>query len=278
MSVGKADSLAESAFQTARREAFEEIGLPLSDAKLPAPFKIEHLCQLPANLARTELGVRPCVAFLSTEPCASDPARPTPSTEETLIPRLDAKEVEAVFTAPFHNFLRAADEISASASPEAGAEAAGFPAEWYRGTWTNWHESRWRMHNFYVPIAGRTVRRPEQRPPQSTSTSASSAQFDAAAATTSTVRSSLLPYRDHTLASEEDPLAGKSRLRVFGMTARILVDAARIAYGEEPEFEHNAHFGDEDMIARLLRMGRLGAVRKEGDEVTKEDLMAAAKI
>jgi hypothetical protein len=27
------------------------------------------------------------------------------------------------------------------------------------------------------------------------------------------------------------------RYKVWGMTARILVDAARLAYGEEPEFE-----------------------------------------
>jgi hypothetical protein len=49
-----------------------------------------------------------------------------------------------------------------------------------------------------------------------------------------------------------------TRYRVFGMTARILVDAARIAYSTEPEFEYNRHSGDEELIARLRRRGRLG--------------------
>lgn len=46
--------------------------------------------------------------------------------------------------------------------------------------------------------------------------------------------------------------------RIFGMTARIIVDAARVAYAQEPEFEHNSHFGDEEMIAKLRQLGRLG--------------------
>lgn len=65
--------------------------------------------------------------------------------------------------------------------------------------------------------------------------------------------------------------------RVFGMTARIIVDAARVAYGEEPEFEHNSHFGDEAMIAKLRRIGRLRAERKASDGLTRAT-MAKAKL
>ncbi|KAF2099584.1 hypothetical protein NA57DRAFT_37535 [Rhizodiscina lignyota] len=267
---GKADSLSETAFQTARREAYEEIGLPLEDSKMPPPFRVEHLCQLPMNLARTELGVRPTVAFISSTNSTQSGSTGTtetngraPSVEEALIPRLDAKEVAAVFSAPFHNFLRATDEkrghihTTASASPPdgAGVEAAGFPSGWYKGTWTDWHESRWRMHNFYVPVAGQTVTRP---PPEQ--------------------MVSPLPYRDRSPSTGDDPLAGLSRFRVFGMTARIMVDAARVAYGEDPEFEHNSHFGDEEMIERLMRMGRLGPIRRRSDEITKEDMVAASKL
>ena len=63
--------------------------------------------------------------------------------------------------------------------------------------------------------------------------------------------------------------------RVFGMTARILVDAARVAYGEEPQFEHNSHFGDEEMIGRLLKIGRLSEERRKGEVLTKEVLREA---
>jgi hypothetical protein len=229
---------------------------------------IEELCQMPCNLARTELGVRPCIAFISPNPAYAWPKdKPIPSAEEALLPRLDAREVAAVFSAPFHNFLKETDEsvehTSADAGKDVGVEAAGFPATWYQGVWTDWHESRWRMHNFYVPVAGQTV---AWSSPSSSSSPA--------------IGSTSLPYRDLPQAAKASKEAQDTmkRFRVFGMTARILVDAAREAYGEEPEFEHNSHFGDEDMIGRLLRIGRLGPIRRPDDEITKEDLAAAAKI
>jgi 8-oxo-dGTP pyrophosphatase MutT (NUDIX family) len=259
--LGKADSLSETPFQTARREAYEEIGLPLQDSKFPSPFRIEHLCQMPTNLARTELGVRPCIAYLSPHP--NYPAdKPYPTAEEALIPRLDAKEVAAVFSAPFHSFLKENASHTTENAEGYGVEATGFPAQWYSGCWTDWHEVRWRMHNFFVPSQGQTV---------------------AWASTTSTspaMNSSSLPYSDQPSAADAAKQAKDEMktFRVFGMTARILVDAARVAYGEEPEFEHNSHFGDEDMIGRLFRMGRLSGTRERDDELTKDDLVAASKI
>ncbi|KGO44092.1 hypothetical protein PEXP_055470 [Penicillium expansum] len=185
---GRADNT-ETAFQTARREACEEIGLPDMNQKLPPPFSVEHLCEFPANLARTEVVVRPCVALLhSYDPGLGLNADP----EVSLIPILDASEVEAVFTAPFKAFL---------------SDSAQNGHEWYRGSWGMWHNSQWRMHQFFV----------------------------------------------HQISEHgEDQV-----YRIFGMTARIIVDAARVAYAQEPEFEHNSHFGDEEMIARLRQSGRL---------------------
>ncbi|KAF2674043.1 hypothetical protein BT63DRAFT_361155, partial [Microthyrium microscopicum] len=225
---GKADTLLETPFQTARREAYEEIGLPLSDTRLPPPFRIHHLCELPTSFARTELGVRPCIAFIdpSSQQSTSSSRRTTrsstqidtlPSAEDVLIPRLDAKEVAAVFTAPFESFL------STTLSTPSSAHAAPERSAWYGGQWIEWHGDRWRMHNFYVPSSDQPVAWAESP------------------ATTMTM----------------------NRFRVFGMTARILVDAARIAYGREPEFEHNTHLGDEDMIGRLLRENKLGEREKK---------------
>lgn len=78
---------------------------------------------------------------------------------------------------------------------------------------------------------------------------------------------------------EEGERSGQvTRYRVFGMTARILVDAARLAYGQEPEFEHNSEFGDERMIAQLRKMGRLAAVRGRREELTRETMEKAAKL
>lgn len=200
------------------------------------PFRVEHICQLPLSLARTELGVRPCVAFLhSGEDAGVD-------VERTLMPRLDAKEVAAVFTAPFHNFLRSKDELLDGESQSDDPDRS----DWYEGQWMSWHESRWRMHNFHVPVAGQTVTKPKNKTTDQ--------------------------------GAVADQLEKLKRYRVYGMTARILVDAARLAYNQEPDFEHNSHFGDEDMIRRLQKMGRLSPIRKPDDELTREDLAKAAKM
>ncbi|KAJ5692595.1 hypothetical protein N7462_002018 [Penicillium macrosclerotiorum] len=237
---GRADTLTETPFQTARREAWEEIGLPDIAQPLPPPFAVEHLCELPANLAKTELVVRPCVALLH----AFDPRSGTSVDPEVeLIPKLDAREVAAVFTAPFRDFLRAQDD-----SEE--------PGKWYRGSWSLWHDSNWRMHQFFVRPNADRVTKP--RPRRGSQTRAQSRAAD------------LLAAQEHAGAIE--------RYRVFGMTARIIVDAARVAYAEEPEFEHNSHFGDEAMIAKLRRLGRLSAVRRASDGLDRETMQKAAKL
>ena len=135
MKTGRADTLEETPFQTARREAREEIGLPEVNQALPRPFTVEHLCELPANLARTELVVRPCVALLHSFDEATG-ANEDP--EVSLIPKLDAQEVAAVFTAPFRSFLRVKDVESGDLGQDGDSE------EWYQGAWTEWHQSNWR--------------------------------------------------------------------------------------------------------------------------------------
>ena len=176
---------------------------------------MEHLCVLPTNLALTELGVVPCVALLHSEDDPTDP-------EESLMPRLDAKEVAAVFSTPFHNFL--SDQYDR-------VQSVRGKRLWYQGLWGTWNEKPWRMHYFYIP-----------RSP------------------------------NNTTSATEEPF------KVFGMTARILVDAARVAYAEEPTFEYSSEFGDETMLRRLLKMGRLGAERRSGSQISREDLAKAAKI
>ncbi|KAH8732991.1 hypothetical protein GQ44DRAFT_696767 [Phaeosphaeriaceae sp. PMI808] len=230
-------------------------------------FKVEHLCELPLNLAKTELIVRPCVAFLC--PSSASPSTPTssatsdePSVEEKLIPRLDPKEVAAVFTAPFYSFLQ--KTWTGDGPPP--VQKDGRPEKWYRGSWTDWHESRWRMHNFYVP-----------RPPPTPVSLLKNP-------TMSNMKGSPEPSSKNALLEGDNPrpelnaLDSLTTFRVFGMTASILVDAARVAYGEEPEFEHNSHHGDEEIIDRLISMGRIGEVRKKGEMLTEEVLRAASKM
>ncbi|KYK56822.1 NUDIX domain-containing protein [Drechmeria coniospora] len=209
---GKADSREETPYQIARREAFEEIGLPMDDAGIPKPFRIEPLCTLPPSLARTHLVVTPCVAFLH-----ADGGGPGALVEESLIPRLDAREVAAVFSAPFYNFLKAQD------LPPRPGQAALPPGPWYEGAWMTWKDLPWRVHNFYVPVNNQRVSRPRRG-------------------------SSRAQGYPGERVDEEQPFEG--RFKVWGMTGRLLVDAARIAFGEEPEVEHNETYGDYDIIRR----------------------------
>lgn len=227
----------EAPFQIARREAFEEIGLPLDDSKIPRPFRIEHLCRLPFAFARTALAVAPCVAFLHSD----DHSGGRPATvEDNLIPRLDAKEVAAVFSAPFHNFLRAEDEV-----PEE-VVIPGKRSDWYDGVWMTHHGTRWKMHNFYVPITNQKVSKPKVR--------------DGGQAALS----------EHLDEAEEEE--GLTRYKVWGMTAKILVDAARVAYGEEPDFEHNPMIGDEHLIEMLEKTGGLKEKDRGAPDLTQANM------
>lgn len=73
--------------------------------------------------------VRPCVALLhSFDPATGANADP----ETELIPRLDAREVAAVFTARFDDFLKLVND-----------EGRG-EGDWYKGSWSLWHHSQWR--------------------------------------------------------------------------------------------------------------------------------------
>lgn len=220
----------------ARREASEEIGLPQHDSGLPNPFRIEKLCTLPPSLARTHLVVTPCVAFLHADPKA--PGDTAPLVEESMIPRLDAREVAAVFSAPFYNFLKTADMPL-----HPGSEHELPEGHWYDGSWLAWKDQPWRVHNFYVPVNNQRVSRPAPR--------RNSAQGNLA----------------EKLGEEQ---TREGRFKVWGMTARVLVDAARVAYGEEPEMEHNMDYGDAKIIGIANEHG-------EFDEVTEETKKAEDK-
>lgn len=79
--------------------------------------------------------MRPCVALLHSY---DEETGESSDPEESLIPRLDAREVAAVFTAPFRAFLRMRDDDAS------GSDGGEDPGEWYQGAWTEWHSSSWR--------------------------------------------------------------------------------------------------------------------------------------
>lgn len=107
----------------------------------------------------------------------------------------------------------------------------------------DYHGDPWRVHYFYVPVTEQRIARPRQRDGGLAAISEHGAEEAAAAELAKK-------------AEEEAAKAEGGRFKVWGMTARVAVDAARIAFGREPEFEHNAHFGDEKIINDLDRQGK----------------------
>lgn len=213
---GRADFLTETPFDTARREAFEEIGLPLESEQFPPPFSVEHLTELPCSLARTALGVRPCVAFLKDGSAALQGT----DVEDNLIPRLEENEVASIFTVPLERFM------SRRYTPLPGATEAD--ENWYSGSWIKWNGTSWRAHEFQAPVWEKTTLR---------------------------------------------------KYRVWGMTGRIMVDVARIAYGRDPDFAHNEEFGDEHMVRELHARGEMGeeAARKKDKGLAKREEVEVKK-
>ncbi|MCJ1380378.1 hypothetical protein MMC17_003481 [Xylographa soralifera] len=212
--VGKADTLEETPIKTARREALEEIGLPCDERNLPSHLQLEHLCELPSYCALTELGVRPCVAFLHTGDDALN-------AEEGLMPRPEPKEVAAIFCAPLPKFLSDRDDMGRDAKTG---------SEWYKAFWGTWFNTRVRVHQFNVP------RRSKERD------------------------------------------AAQDIYKVFGMTARMILDTARLAYAEDPSFEYEPRIGDENVLHKLLKSGRFSVEKTPGSLITSDDAAVVAKL
>ncbi|EJD37352.1 hypothetical protein AURDEDRAFT_92407 [Auricularia subglabra TFB-10046 SS5] len=96
---GKVDPQDKSLEDTARREAFEEIGLPRDKLRVPL------LCTLEPFLARNKLVVTPVVVLI---------------TDQTLRPILNDAEVKTLFSHPLRSFL---EEVPPNALPHSPSEA-----------------------------------------------------------------------------------------------------------------------------------------------------------
>ncbi|KAK6540924.1 hypothetical protein TWF694_008308 [Orbilia ellipsospora] len=245
---GKADTPAESAFQTARREASEEIGLPSRNDLLPSPFTVTHLCEMPTNLSRNQLGVRPCVALLHTKPGSSSSINP----EESLIPRLDPREVASVFTVPLSAFLTAdyqnpesdgqpEDRVGESTVDIDFGSVPSGSTGWYEGQWLEWFGIKWRAHQFNVYTSPVVVQKRD-------STEVLEDEAQAYAAGSFNERRSGGGTHDKKMV----------KYKVWGMTARIVVDAARVAFGKDPDFPFTDTMGDDEVIEILQKQGKLG--------------------
>jgi coenzyme A diphosphatase NUDT7 len=220
---GKADSLSELPYETARREAFEEIGLPRNTSNFPHSSHILHLCQLPISIAATWLGVRPCVALIEADPSLTNSTTNAVSAiEEAFAPKLNSNEVAAVFTAPLESFL------DTSLSSRMASRSSIHSRPWYKGDRFPFDNGTVLMHNFYMPTVSSSV----------TWTGTDSESMQTAGMT----------------------------FRIFGLTAKILVETARIAFGRAPQFEDHSPLGDENLIRDYIREGKMGDVMRSSSQ------------
>jgi len=68
----------------------------------------------------------------------------------------------------------------------------------------------------------------------------------------------------------EDPSPRPTKIftRIWGLTARILVDACVVGYGRMPEFKHTVDLWDESKIEQMIqydkKLGNIIGKRKDG--------------
>lgn len=126
------------------------------------------------------------------------------------------------------------------------------------------------MHNFHVPVDRQRVQKPKPE------TKPVPAADEVPNAPPSAIAAGASPQANVAEKLEED--ADKiGRYKVWGMTAHVLVDAARLAYDEVPEMEHNPHMGDEGIIVEMDEEGRFFDKKRKAESDPAEDSKSATK-
>lgn len=250
---GKSDFEEESACMTAHREAHEEINFPLTENPVlfeqtgkvfpnnpkhsaqtavsnnnnDNPYLITDVGNFPAYLARNLLAVTPVIAYVPSL-CSGVPKLSTPGT----IP-------ESYYGLP--HVLGTNQELAAVLSQNGEvAEVFSVPLR----------------HFLYKEQPGQGI-------PGSPVARGSSKDSARPWYTGNKAKWNGLEWYSHNysvLRRTGKKVGEPSHFRVWGLTARIMVDVARIAYGQEPEMEYSPQPGDEELI---LAMNEKGVMQKE---------------
>jgi len=138
---GRYDPGDTSSEDTARREAFEEIGLPKNEAKIPL------LCVLEPFLSGNQLIVTPVVVLIN---------------DSTVEPVLNRPEVESLFSHPLHSFLSKTPPFTMSSILPDAKDASwdSLNAEYYTYNDLKWvdNERKIRLHRFLTGKEGEGIK------------------------------------------------------------------------------------------------------------------------
>lgn len=176
--------------------------------------------------------MRPCIAFLHTDaPSATIAGETSRDKDQSLLGESLIPKLNTTEVAAV--FSAPFHRFLSSKTEETGSTSLIR----YEGAWQTWHGTKWRMHNFFIPK-------------------------------NSTGIGSTRSGDDQQVGS--DTSYKENSYRVWGLTARILIDSARIAYDEEPEFDYLKDIGEEKLLHRLLRLGKLSGERGKGSTMPRE--------
>ena len=233
---GKADSDAESFEDVARREAEEEIGLPRSPELLASRFQmgVENVCMdIPCYISRTLLSVKPVVCFLHNHVGASpESIYESPLDLSGFFGKLNPGETSSIFSIPLMD-LAPPPPLPLQMSKAHTAPVATYKPEFIKeeSHLGDWGGLQWDIRHVYYPATN-----PHE--PQ------------------------WLDEVENLSSDEEFGDLGAAR-DVWGLTAKILTDIAKVARGvvpsetasRDPGDPGYLHFNHERLIYGLHHYG-----------------------
>lgn len=231
---GKADSDKETFEMVARREAMEEIGLPIDSDTLGEQFnmKIEQISsELPCYMSRTLLSVKPVVFFLYNRDNDTNKYK-SPLNVINFFGKLNPGETSSLFSIPINDLVYQ----NLSSSSTNGKENLIEPEYFKRkSALMEWGGLKWTVKHFHYPRDNHNDVTWLNNMEDLSLSSSSDVDIDIDIGSNKIIQSNLLraiKYRD-----------------VWGLTAKILTDVACVANNIVSSEDRS--FGHEDLIYGL---------------------------
>lgn len=225
---GKADSADETFDMVARREAMEEIGLPLDPVVLQEQFnmKIDKVSsELPCYMSRTLLSVKPVVYFLYNKDNDGTKKYTTPLNVINFFGKLNPGETSSIFSIPINDLIH--DKLRQQVMKTNNNEL--IPPEYLtkHSLTKKWGGLKWTVKHFHYPTDNHADVAWLNQMEDLSASSSDGETIEAIKA---------VKYRD-----------------VWGLTAKMLTDVAMV--GNDIEFSEARSLGHEELIHGLRDLG-----------------------
>lgn len=235
---GKADNGLESPWMTARREAFEEIGLPLDHDLQKMGFQVEKLTMLPCFIARTILAVKPCVGILKNSNNSNSSTINQYFIDDKFVKlKLNPGESSSLFSVPLHDFMdpRVFKRVLSSHELDTSKRI-----EYLSKTSIalNWAGIKWFKRSLIFPKENQDFE----------------AKWINEIIDLSDISDSELQKDEHYREAKNLSIGPNDR-NVWGLTANILTEVANITYKGSDYWKNMLNIGEEELIWSLSNAG-----------------------